>query len=835
VNIDLHRHQPAENFGSGLLLVAFIGWIGLFAYVGLEDTSTIVALVVLLLVYLGLAAAGIVWRSQANGQFDLTREALQEDADNHSVPHEVPKRLPPNVAQELVEALRDDPSHPLHPPAFLTLGQGVLISLGLAGTFYGLTAGLMGSVDKLSGDQAESALGMSILLGGAKLAFSKSLAGVVFAMVWGFYHHHLLRHRDCLFAALLRSLEESHPALSQEELLVRMITEQRLHREALEGRLVALESGNQERADALNELHRESRGLVDGRLAALANGQQAQVRIITEQQHRIAETVDARLNAIWTRQQAQVEQLGEVVETSRLQAIQAIVNAAEALAGRGETLGLKLKDELLHPDDGVLVEIRDKGQRIIELLDSSQAPASLPAAAPSGVLPSLSQLSADLQRLSSAEPDGLPALMGDRVTSGLHNQLSAIEQALHAISSSSSKAVGDTIGKEVTQEVGNLKAALTSLTAALGALPEATKKNFEDSVGNLTIALKTSRELATGLVDAGSAVQVALKDVSTPITEAKDSLVEVKNALDKVATKLQTEADKVVDAANKADTATKALTFANETTRTVTTETEQSLEQTRKVAESTREEVAKEFEVANRRSRELQAEVDKKTAEAQEALTKALQEGSDRLSASAAALTGAMRESAKFSTEIATNLSTAKIVTETIASTAAEAQGALKGAASPLKEASEAISRLPVAINTAQTALGTNITALNTLLETIEVAQTKANNEQKSAAEQSRELRDQYARLLNTLPSHLENLAKANENIERAWKTAHDATKAGSETNVRLISNYAKAVENALRLPGDLRSLNETNLILASALKDLNAALDRLNKTETRK
>lgn len=124
-------------------------------------------------------------------------------------------------------------SHPL-----LSVGQALLISLGLFGTFFGLSLGLLEAIpcfdvsspeystcfpsDTPPVDQDIRAMtfGMNKLLGGARTAFSKSLTGLglgtSYLILWKYY----LREQQQLLKALGTKLNEMVPFKSLEQFLL---------------------------------------------------------------------------------------------------------------------------------------------------------------------------------------------------------------------------------------------------------------------------------------------------------------------------------------------------------------------------------------------------------------------------------------------------------------------------------------------------------------------------------------------------------------------------------------------------------------------------------------
>ncbi len=151
------------------------------------------------------------------------------------VPH-----LPAGEAEVLADAAMTE----LRAPAWLGIGATVLISVGLAGTFLGLTLGLFNAIPLLAEQKTE--LAIKALLGGAKLAFVKSLAGIVLATLWTVRMVEVREHEDRLRRRLLGMLEERYPPLSPEHLLSTSIARQAADTAALVGALQQLS----ERVDA---------------------------------------------------------------------------------------------------------------------------------------------------------------------------------------------------------------------------------------------------------------------------------------------------------------------------------------------------------------------------------------------------------------------------------------------------------------------------------------------------------------------------------------------------------------------------------------------------------
>ncbi|MBI2571718.1 MAG: hypothetical protein HYV63_32310, partial [Candidatus Schekmanbacteria bacterium] len=193
-------------------------------------------------------------------------------------------------------------------PELLGTGQTVLISLGLMGTFLGLTIGLMQAVPKLTGAEhvaGSSAIvaagvpapasgdpqsddagtiegmqeGMTDLLGGARLAFAKSLAGILFAMLWALRLRSAEARRGERLAAWARMLDSRFPLLTERHA--------HLHLISLVGELAGSES---KRAEARAEK-------LEQRVSALAEDVRRKVEELGATLQQLAESLPTKIGS----------------------------------------------------------------------------------------------------------------------------------------------------------------------------------------------------------------------------------------------------------------------------------------------------------------------------------------------------------------------------------------------------------------------------------------------------------------------------------------------------------------------------------------------------------
>lgn len=151
----------------------------------------------------------------------------------------------PRRTRSAAEALRHGNTSvhtAISPFPWLHSGQAVLVSIGLFGTFFGLSLGLRESIPcidpqngehaacveealaaaddggEVDGDTLAMQMGMSRLLGGARTAFSKSVAGIGLGMSYMLLWRLAERRRSRLLHSLTRRVDGWHTFVSPDEL-----------------------------------------------------------------------------------------------------------------------------------------------------------------------------------------------------------------------------------------------------------------------------------------------------------------------------------------------------------------------------------------------------------------------------------------------------------------------------------------------------------------------------------------------------------------------------------------------------------------------------------------
>lgn len=258
-----------------------------------DDPQTALVLSVVVLLWVVFQASSYLWQTklaQVNVADQADRLGIGWPGGLLSIGDK--RRLPEGAAETLV----DQAMGQHRAPQWLGLGATTLISLGLAGTFLGLSLGLIDALPFLGGrvpvreafdsaqafEEAERLMkecivpndgepwknvecAINALLAGAKLAFIKSLLGIFLALLWNFRLQEVHRAEDGLRDRILRRLNRSFPPTTPEELLAQ-------HLEKFDGfqkDLSKLQSDAIERDTRRDELLKEVRTHEEASLASV--------------------------------------------------------------------------------------------------------------------------------------------------------------------------------------------------------------------------------------------------------------------------------------------------------------------------------------------------------------------------------------------------------------------------------------------------------------------------------------------------------------------------------------------------------------------------------------
>lgn len=669
----------------------------------------------------------------------------------------------------------------LRPPALLSTGQAVLVSLGLIGTFLGLTLGLTQALPNLtqhgetapnvasSGETSESAVaaapfepaaaskddavidkmqkGMGNLLGGAQLAFAKSLAGVTFAMLWVLRLRYVESRRDKYLDALAEELDARLPLLAQQHLHVHMATEI-VKTNSLLDKIAAGAAAERERSEA----------------------RAGELKATVEQ---IGKTV--------------AERAGELVETMQ--------GLSESLpAAIGVRPGQSLL-ELLAPQFARLVDemkkLTDSGNEQITKAMLERADGEV-----SGLKRALSDVVATLDRL----PSDYRAHMGE-VQAGVRNAMGAMEQAV-TFATTDLNRVSDDL-RAIIAEIGRI-------------LPE----------------VKT---VASTLRGAGEEVRVGLDGVASPLLGLPSVLDATRAGLASATSALRASESALVQHAESARALNDALGAQKRVTDGATEQARLLVQQVDSLRTA--------LESSERRLGELSAAQALATGEAVAELGKSLskftgglegvqrsaegvsleaaQRVADALGRGATEFERAMQRLTEHSQAMEASLEAARETADALSAYATSLRDGVNEVARPLGPVAAALKTVPGSVQEAAQALQSEHAALQGLGAQLREQAAVVKAEQEALGARIEQYRQLNALLAREMAAHLDGIAAANEQVRAAWAEATGKSREVVEHTARQLGDYAQKVEQALRLPGDLRRLDQT-------IGDLSDVLDAL-------
>lgn len=673
----------------------------------------------------------------------------------------------------------------LRPPALLSTGQAVLVSLGLIGTFLGLTLGLTHALPNLTqrddaapfvasaGETSGSAVaaapvepdassrddseidkmqkGMGELLGGAQLAFAKSLAGVAFAMLWGLRLRHVESRRDEYLDSLAEELDARQPLLTQQHLHLHTATEI-AKTNCILGEIAAGVAAERERSEV-----------------------------------RAGEL------------KATVAQVGKTVAERADELVMTMQGLSESLpAAIGVRPGQNFL-ELLAPQFALLVaemkKLTDGGNEQISKAMLGKADAEV-----SSLKRALSDVVATLDRL----PSDYRAHMGE-VQAGVRDAMGAVEQT-------------------VTTATTDLNGVSDDLRAVIA------------EIGRILPEVKT---VASALRGAGEEVRVGLDGVASPLLGLPTALDATRAALAGATSALGASESALVRHAESARALNDALGAQERATAGAAERATALVQQVDRLRTA--------LESSERRLGELSAAQALANGEAVAELGKSLStfkgalEGVQR-SAEGVSLDAAQRVAAalgKGATEFETamqrltthslameaSLKAARDTADALAAHATSLRDGVNEVARPLGPVAAALNAVPGSVQAAAQALQSERAALQGLGAQLREQASVVKGEQEALGARIEQYRQLNALLAREMAAHLQGIAGANEQVRAAWAEATGKSREVVEATARQLGAYAQQVEQALRLPGDLRRLDQTIGDLSDVLDALKTAL----------
>lgn len=423
------------------------------------------------------------WKTRAS--VPIHEDALRLAASGRTVNVGGVDMLPSEAVEPVLGALDGEAL-----PSWLGLGQSVLVSLGLVGTFLGLTIGIYSAAGGILSPDPKIVQGaMGVLMGGAKLAFAKSLAGVVAAMIWSFRYGQLEDMWAERRARARAWLDETFKPLTSERLLAMTL----IHLEATATQQVTRDTAL--KADVV---------VVGNKLGDLLT--------------RLG-TVDNTL----------VDRLSAVEKAVRAPGEDNVVAALGLLKADVVVVGTKLGE--------LLTQLEGAEDSLVKRLSAVEEAVRTPG--DDDVVTTLSSLRNTVSQLA----DALPEKMGAPIAGGISTALAAslnpkldeVAKGIHALSESRGgleQRVGDQVSGQVTELGGALTAlqgAVLTLNEQLIALP--TQVQTEVRTGTEAASQSLSRELVDAGQQVANRLSGAAAELATGSTHITLSVADLRTAL----------------------------------------------------------------------------------------------------------------------------------------------------------------------------------------------------------------------------------------------------------------------------------------------------------------
>lgn len=735
-------------------------------------------------------------------------------------------RLTQGAAAALVAEAAERPDWRL--PGWLSTGQAVLVSLGLVGTFLGLTWGLIHAFPSLTIDPkdvpegttpAEVQMeGMRALLLGAQLAFVKSLAGVWCGMLWGLRYRQLEeRHADEL-SGWSDWLEEQFPSISTAQLL----------------------------AQALVQGAEQHRVLVDR---------------LTETAGRIT-TLDRGLRTDLDRVRAE------------------LLSALGTADGTFKTIGLEIVGAIGQVGKTQTTRLLEGAREVVQTQITGQTAA---------LVPEVRQASTDLQDQIAQLAESLPSRIGANTGTVLQPHFEELARSLKQLSDAGGSAIGSALEASMAGETGRLRQSLAEVAGLLEQLGprvtaqmDAADRRVQEGASQAATALAEAGEVASRQLQGAasqfsaetSGIQAAMGAVRDTLAETHQVARALRGAGQEVTTGLQGVAQElsvlppVLDRARTAlDASGAALASGTEGTRAVAAQSERAAVVLQRLVPA--------YETLLDRSERLTAEVDRvrgasdalastlaamtagqqsASAESFRALSEtaarfgsaleqaqanvarasqttfddarsvtgdAVRQLAEVLSTGSARLEEAVRKLAAYGVELDRGLEAARVTIGAIDERAQALQVSAQAVSAPFGEVAKALERVGPEVRQASDAVQAERNALTGLGRQLEEHGQQLNRAGGEFAARIREQQALQLLLSKEWAQHVQGVEGLLIKIRAGWGEAIQAANVGVEKNAKEIGEYARAVENSLRLPRDLARLSDTIEELNDVLSDL--------------
>lgn len=759
-----------------LTLFALVGGIGFFAVSERSEWLTPVM----------LALVGVVWLLLTAAAWSRTRLAVADDAPlagwlldrarSSLLQLGDVDRLPEGASARLVNEAASAPAWRL--PWWWSTGQSVLISLGLVGTFLGLSLGLVQALPTLtaSGEQASTVQmeGMRTLFLYAQLAFVKSLAGVWCGMVWG----PRLRWMEEVHEDELREwadwLDRKYPPVSVLELMATASRARADHQRRLSEQLTELDRGlrqavEQTRTDIVAGVDRTGTMQVD--------------RLVTE------------------------------IENASMELLDHVGQLAEALPGKIGSNTASVLDPQFEALARALKQLSDAGGRAIgSAFETSLASES------EGLRKSLSEVTALLQRLGPQITAQLDAA-DRRVQDGANQAASALVDA------------GTAASLQLQGAAAQFSAETNSIQAAMGAVRETLAEahtvaralrgagvdvtsGLQGIAQELQVLPPVLDRARVALDASGAAVANSAETTRTVNAQAEravlvlERLAPANEALLDRSERLTGEVDRVRAASEALAAALTAMTAGQQAA---------SAESFRALSET-----AAKFGASLEQAQANVTQASRSTFDDARSLTgDAARQLADVLTSGSKRLEDALEKLSAYSAQIDRGLQAAEITIGSIDDRARALRSSAEAVSAPFGEVARALERVAPEVRQASDAVQAERTALTGLGRQLEAQGELLTRAGSDLSDRVREQQALQVLLSREWAEHVKGVEALLDKVRAGWTDALRAANVGVEKNAKEIAEYAQAVERSLRLPRDLTNLSETIDELNDVLSDV--------------
>ncbi len=757
------------------------------------------------------------------------------------------ERLPAGEAEVLVDAASP------RPPSWLGAGTTTLISLGLAGTFLGLTLGLFNAVPLLLEKQTDAAI--QALLAGAQLAFVKSLLGIVLGTLWSFRLIGLHGVEARLRAAALASLQARFPPISPDQLLALSLDAASARHLELQAQLAGIEQAAAARHAGLMQA-----------IAALPQGEAVLERLgevadaVEEAGNGVGQRVDEGAARAAQATAAAARELGQKVdllvrEDSAQERQVALVGAVSAGASAvtaavelsGETVGRAVEQGAVHVRQGA----EEAAQGLAEVVHPVLLDIATGASSVDAMLRDREE-----EGLIRTLVDQLKDALGPVIAEKLKQPLSDLKGVLDGFGTKGAEAASTELTRGVQSSIDKVNQQLGEVAATLGSI-----------AGRLESAASDAKEAASHLKPVPKDLKEAAEAISASTSDAaaiRNSFGDAKEAAGKIATSIG-------GAAGSATGLEAALTAATQGLRTAARELGQSSgdgeEQDSKGLAATMRELAK---TLGELGQNIQTQSDSAIGDSVQALTKATQALTDllpevqevsqqvvidrqhivkaadevhqKLSGATAPLERFLTATAGAAQDIAAAGTSARAALTEGASDAANTlkrgagegadafrdagtaiQSSAGGASDALRGARDGLVDAAAKLGDAGNAVGAVMEKESRVLKgaatSFEAAGTSASEQVAALRTQLDALRVLHNQLQQAWVVDYKRLVEAHEKVSQSWQAASTAADQGRQATTTAIVNTALQLKQAVGLGEDLSDLKDAIEALTAQLK----------------